>query len=188
EDVISSALWENGTLGIMTARESEKLLTLVAYFDRMLDIDDWRVRLGDVLQQFDHTPEQLHDVMVSEVPDEDWLKKWKEGYQPFTVGSRFLVTPSWSREELPNKGSRIVIEIDPGMAFGTGTHETTQLCLKAIEDYWKGGRLLDIGTGTSILAIGAAKLHPDSYIAACDIDEEAIIVAKENAQINRVEG
>jgi ribosomal protein L11 methyltransferase len=187
EDTISSILWEEGTLGIVTAGESPGKLTLVAYFDRCPDKDALQRRLEQSLIQFGYSPSNLRSVHLSQVPNEDWLKKWKEGYQPFTVGERFLITPSWSKDELSILPGRIVIEIDPGMAFGTGTHETTQLCLKAIEDYWKGGRILDVGTGTGILSIAAAKLHPGSFIAACDIDAEAIVVAKENAEINRVQ-
>jgi ribosomal protein L11 methyltransferase len=187
EDVISSTLWEEGTLGIVTAGESGGGLTLIAYFDRLLDSNLLQKRLETALLQFGHEAKELLSVNISEVPNEDWLKKWKEGYQPFTVGKRFLITPSWSRQELSIDPDRIIIEIDPGMAFGTGTHETTQLCLEAIERYWTGGRFLDVGTGTGILAIGAARLHPDSFIAACDIDAEAIMVARENAAINGVE-
>ena len=72
------------------------------------------------------------------------------------------------------------------MAFGTGTHETTRLCLKAIEKYFRGGSFLDVGTGTGILAIAAAKMFPDAHIAACDTDTEAIAIAKENARLNNV--
>src|SRR6266403_1264219 len=76
----------------------------------------------------------------------------------------------------------IVIRINPGMAFGTGTHETTRLCLKAIEKYFHGGSFLDVGTGTGILAIAAAKMFPDARLEACDIDAEAIEIAKGNAR------
>jgi ribosomal protein L11 methyltransferase len=119
-------------------------------------------------------------------PEEDWLQKWKEGYHPLFVGDRFIVSPSWEKPEDP--GDRFIIEIDPGMAFGTGTHATTQLCLVAMEPHWRGGRFLDIGTGTGILAIAAAKLHPDARIVAVDNDPIAIDVAGENLAHNRMEG
>lgn len=186
EDCISSILWDNGTLGIVTANETATTLTLLSYFDRNPDISFWQQTFTEVLSQIGYPTTAINNLTVAEVPDEDWLKKWKEGYQPFTVGERFLVTPSWAREE-PKDAHRVVIEIDPGMAFGTGTHETTRLCLEAIERYWQGGRLLDVGTGTGILTIGAAKLSPQNYFAACDNDPEAIIVAKENLAINHVE-
>ncbi len=80
----------------------------------------------------------------------------------------------------------IVIRIEPGLAFGTGTHETTRLCLKAIEKHFRGGSFLDIGTGTGILAIAAAKMFPDARVDACDTDAEAIEIAKENARLNGV--
>jgi ribosomal protein L11 methyltransferase len=81
----------------------------------------------------------------------------------------------------------LVIRIEPGMAFGTGTHETTRLCLKAIEKYFRGGSLLDVGTGTGILAMAAAKLFPDAHIEAVDTDTEAVEIARENARLNGVE-
>ena len=80
----------------------------------------------------------------------------------------------------------IVIRIEPGMAFGTGTHETTRLCLKAIEKHFRGGSFLDVGTGTGILAMAAAKMFPDARVEACDTDREAIEIAKENARQNGV--
>jgi ribosomal protein L11 methyltransferase len=80
----------------------------------------------------------------------------------------------------------IVILIEPGMAFGTGTHETTRLCLKGIEKHFRRGSFLDVGTGTGILAIAAAKMFPDARIEACDTDAEAIEIAKENARLNGV--
>jgi ribosomal protein L11 methyltransferase len=80
----------------------------------------------------------------------------------------------------------IVIRIEPGMAFGTGTHETTRLCLKAIEKHFRGGSFLDVGTGTGILAMAAAKMFPDARVEACDTDAAAIEIAKENARLNGV--
>jgi ribosomal protein L11 methyltransferase len=122
---------------------------------------------------------------VREVVDQDWLGEWKKSWQPVAVGERFIVAPPWS--ENLDKQNRIVIRIEPGMAFGTGTHETTRLCLRAIEKYFAGKSFLDVGTGTGILAIAAAKLFPDARVEACDTDADAIAIARENAQLNRVE-
>jgi ribosomal protein L11 methyltransferase len=100
------------------------------------------------------------------------------------VGERFLIAPSWSVPD--DVGERLLIVIDPGMAFGTGTHETTQECLAAIEQYWTGRSLLDVGTGTGLLAIAAAKLSPAARIVALDIDPDAVQVAGENTLLNGV--
>lgn len=187
EDAISSMLWEYGTLGIVTAQETTDTVTLQAYFDTKPDLNEWREWLIETLVQFEFTQDSLHDLTLKEVPNEDWLKKWKESYLPFNVGEKIYITPSWTRDQDPPT-DRVIIQIDPGMAFGTGTHETTRLCMEAIERYWQGGRLLDVGTGTSILAMTAIKLVPESEVVACDNDPEAIIVAQENIEINRLEG
>ena len=100
-----------------------------------------------------------------------------------TATSRGL--PAWG-PRLDRGTDRILIQINPGMAFGTGTHETTRLCLKAIEKYYTGGSCLDVGTGTGILAIAAAKLAPNASIIGCDTDAEAVEIARENAGLNEV--
>src|SRR2546421_597348 len=90
--------------------------------------------------------------------------------------------------EVGEAAGRIVIRVEPGMAFGTGTHETTRLCLAAIEKHFSGGSFLDVGTGTGILAIAAAKLAPRARVEACDTDALAVRVAEENARLNGVGG
>ena len=110
----------------------------------------------------------------------------EEELEPVEVGKRFLIAPPWS--EIANDHNRIVIRIEPGMAFGTGTHETTRLCLTALERYFAGGSFLDVGTGTGILAIAAAKLSRDARVEACDTDAEALAIAEENARLNDVAG
>jgi ribosomal protein L11 methyltransferase len=120
---------------------------------------------------------------LREVAEHDWLAEWKANWQPVEVGARFLIAPPWSEI---NNSRRLVIRIEPGMAFGTGTHETTRLCLAAIEKHYTGGSFLDVGTGTGILAIAAAKLFPQAHVEACDTDTEAVAIAQENAHLNDV--
>ncbi|MBN1776910.1 MAG: 50S ribosomal protein L11 methyltransferase [Clostridiales bacterium] len=122
---------------------------------------------------------------ISAVADDDWAESWKRYYKPFRIGKRLIVKPSW---EPFSPGSKdIVIEIDPGMAFGTGTHETTNMCMVMLEEYLeKGMRVMDIGTGSGILAITAAKLGA-AEVLAIDIDPDAVKVAGENILRNGVE-
>jgi ribosomal protein L11 methyltransferase len=182
EEFASTLLFESGSTGIVTLREVGHTLTLGAYFESRIDPGDVKQALE---AEFARRGQPLPtEVSVANIPDQDWMQKWKEGFEAVNVGERFIVSPSW---KLPgDKRGRIVIQIDPGMAFGTGTHETTRLCLEAIERYWKGGGLLDVGTGTGILAIAAAKLEPKSRVLAIDVDPQAVEVARENVAINGV--
>ena len=90
------------------------------------------------------------------VKEEDWAENWKQYYKPFRLGDHMVVKPTW--EPWDTQEGDLIIEIDPGMAFGTGTHETTAMCVGLIEKYSHGGSLLDVGTGSGILAIAAARL------------------------------
>jgi ribosomal protein L11 methyltransferase len=183
EEFASSALFELGTTGVITLEESADIIKLGAYFDEHSDAEEIA---RSVEAEFARTGQRdaLLGVSISPVADQDWMQKWKEGFEPITIGNRLVVAPSW---KLPREtDGRAVIQIDPGMAFGTGTHETTRLCLEAIEIYWRGGRMLDVGTGTGILAIAGALLAPGSLITAVDVDPQAVEVARENIAINRV--
>ena len=122
------------------------------------------------------------EVTMDEKENQDWSKKWKEKWTVTHVTDKIAVVPSWLTYEA--KPSEIIINLDPGCAFGTGTHQTTQLCMKAIEKYLKkGDKMADIGTGSGILAILAKKFGASSAFG-CDIDETVIPVCIENAQIN----
>jgi ribosomal protein L11 methyltransferase len=121
---------------------------------------------------------------MNEVDDEDWATAWKKYYKPFNISSRVVIKPSWE-EYFPKEGE-IIIELDPGMAFGTGTHETTRMCAQLLEKYVKSqDEILDLGCGTGILSIIAAKLGAVRVLAA-DIDETAVRITRENCAINKV--
>jgi ribosomal protein L11 methyltransferase len=183
EEDVSSALFDMGTTGIVTATETEASVTLEAYFADDQPEEDL---VGLIASRL--TAARLDSAVVSlkssRIADQDWMQKWKEGFDAAEIGERLLIAPSWKRPDYAT--DRIVIQIDPGMAFGTGTHETTRLCLEAIERYWSGGALLDVGTGTGILAIASALLRPGARIVALDIDHVAVEVARENASLNGV--
>lgn len=121
------------------------------------------------------------------VDDEDWKDKWKENFKPTKVTDRIVVKPTW--EEYEPAPDELVLEIDPGMAFGTGTHETTSLCMKMLEKYIgpepARTQIMDVGCGSGILAISAALLG-SKHVLGIEIDPDAVRVAKENLELNRV--
>ena len=128
----------------------------------------------------------LGELSVSAKVEDDvlWRDKWKEYFKPTKLSNTIVVKPTW-REYEPSEGET-VIEIDPGMAFGTGTHETTTLCIRMIEKYMHGGyKVLDVGSGSGILSIAAAKLGA-SDVLGIDIDEDAVRVSNENYELNKV--
>jgi ribosomal protein L11 methyltransferase len=180
-EAIEYALMEAGALGVEEGKEANDLLIVTAYFDSVPEPEKIRDELFDALQIYNLPSSSVHELKLREIENKDWLGEWKANWQPVGVGERFIIAPPWSAVEDKNK---TIIRIEPGMAFGTGTHETTKLCLKAIEKHFKGGSFLDVGTGTGILAIAAAKLFPSSKIDACDTDAEAIEIARENALLN----
>lgn len=124
-------------------------------------------------------------VNITEVDEQDWANSWKQYYKPAKVGEKIVVKPTWEEYE-KNEGD-IVIELDPGMAFGTGTHETTTMCIKELEKRINNEDVVfDIGCGSGILSIAAAKLGAKKTIGV-DLDEVAVKVAKENAELNNVD-
>ena len=124
-------------------------------------------------------------ITCSETEDKDWINNWKQYFKPFTV-DHILIKPTW--EEIPSQHrDKLMIEIDPGTAFGTGSHETTQLCIRQLQKYLKPqDAVLDVGTGSGILAIAALKLGA-GYAFGTDVDENAVATARENAQVNHID-
>ncbi len=184
-EAVEYALMEAGALGTETLDENKgALLNVVAYFDAPPEREHVRASLMKALRLYDQESSSVREMELGEIADRDWLGEWKKNWQPVEVGARFIIAPPWS--EIEDTLGRFVIRIEPGMAFGTGTHETTRLCLAAIEKYFTGGNFLDVGTGTGILAIASAKLFPHARIEACDTDAAAIEIARENARLNGV--
>ncbi|WP_114570563.1 50S ribosomal protein L11 methyltransferase [Exiguobacterium flavidum] len=123
-------------------------------------------------------------VTLSEVDEEDWAHSWKQFYKPVKISKHLTIVPMWE-EYVPHEGEKI-IELDPGMAFGTGTHPTTVLCIQAIENYLKqDDRVIDVGTGSGVLSIAAAKLGAKDVLGL-DLDEVAVRSANENVTLNKV--
>jgi ribosomal protein L11 methyltransferase len=176
---VSAELWDAGASGV-EVRDGEGTpmpglpqpppgrAILVAWFAERADADEAARDLGGE---------------VAEVPDEDWGETWKKGLGPLSVG-RVFVRPSWVDAAAP--AGQVEVVLDPGMAFGTGTHPTTSLCLAALSDLLAarpGAAVLDVGTGSGLLAIAARKLGA-GRVAGNDNDPVAIAVARENAARN----
>ena len=155
-------------------------VTVVGYFNKLPDDQRFQDELHYALRSYDFSEEIVSTVARGEVENADWLAEWKKHWKPSTIG-RFVIAPPWSDVNEPEK---TVIRIEPNMAFGTGTHETTQLCISAIDKQFQAGEsFLDVGTGTGILAIAASKLGA-SEIFACDTDVDSVKIARENAVSN----
>ncbi|WP_419889516.1 50S ribosomal protein L11 methyltransferase [Paenibacillus xylanexedens] len=120
------------------------------------------------------------------VDEDDWATAWKQYFKPVRVSERLTIKPTWE-EYTPESPDEKIIELDPGMAFGTGTHPTTSLCLRTLETVIQGGEeVIDVGTGSGILAIGAIKLGA-KHVLALDLDPVAVISARENVELNGLE-
>ncbi|NLB88596.1 MAG: 50S ribosomal protein L11 methyltransferase [Syntrophomonadaceae bacterium] len=159
-----------------------EFVVVKAYFPEDKDIID------EIYASIEKVKENFNvrcKVFIGEVKDEDWEESWKKYYHTFKVGERIVIKPSW--EDYTAKPNEIVVEIDPGMAFGTGIHASTRFCLKFIDEYIKGGELIvDAGCGSGILSIAAVKLGA-KQVWGMDIDDVAVKVAIENVRLNGLE-
>ncbi|HEU5139873.1 MAG TPA: 50S ribosomal protein L11 methyltransferase [Bacillales bacterium] len=124
-------------------------------------------------------------VMINEVKEEEWATAWKKYYKPVKVSEKITVIPTW--EDYQSAADEIIVELDPGMAFGTGTHPTTKLCLRALEKVIRPGNdMIDVGAGSGVLSIAAAKLGA-AKVTAFDLDDVAVQSAKLNVELNKVQ-
>lgn len=128
----------------------------------------------------------LNKVSISEVNEEEWSTAWKKYYHPVKISEKFTIVPTWE-EYTPVNSDELIIELDPGMAFGTGTHPTTVMCIQALErTVQKDDRIIDVGTGSGVLSIAAALLGA-KHVDALDLDEVAVNSARLNIELNKVQ-
>jgi ribosomal protein L11 methyltransferase len=182
EEAVVSLMLEAGCAGVALSGEGESR-QVTSYLPA---IDQDTHRLTQISAALSMLPAiGIYDAgtpVISEIDEEDWANSWKAYFKPLRIGRRLVVSPPWETPELSDRD--ILITIDPGMAFGTGTHATTQMCLVLLEDYLKpGNSVADIGTGSGILSIAAEKLGA-STLTAVDNDPLAVKIAAENAMIN----
>ncbi|MDS1029442.1 50S ribosomal protein L11 methyltransferase [Bacillota bacterium LX-D] len=133
----------------------------------------------------EHFTQYLAEVSLAEIAEEDWANSWKTYYKPEKIGNRIVIVPSWENYSADEED--LIVKLDPGMAFGTGNHPTTALCIKFLEKYLQpGASVIDVGTGSGVLSIVAAKLGAGKVVAV-DADTLAVQVAQQNVLENKVE-
>lgn len=194
-EAVEFGLNELGALGTEInhlGKKATENLCVVGYFNELPGEESARDEITEALRIYGFSPTVIKNIDSRSVENADWLQEWKKHWKP-TVTDKFIVAPTWEKIENTDK---IVVRIEPSMAFGTGTHETTRLCLQAIErEYENGMSFLDVGTGTGILAIAAVLKVRDSghgirdsksEIVGCDTDFDSITIANENAALNKV--
>lgn len=208
EDVISNILYDAGANGLAIEDPGDILemmkskgdwdfidsslinqdldgILIKAYFS---ESDDLENIIQGIKSRIDNNPELIADeniVTINVVDDNDWAESWKKYYKPIRIGTNIIIKPSWEDYQLVEDD--IMIELDPGMAFGTGTHETTMMCTEALERFVKSRDIVyDIGCGSGILSIVAAKLGA-SKVVGVDLDELCVKVSNKNIILNNVE-
>lgn len=181
-DAFAALCWEEGTLGVQEV-EDPGGATAQAYFSSSQSA---RVLADKLKADSDALGLDIESITADTVAadPESWLLKWKSGFTSFPIGKSFFVHPSW---EPPSPSHRVNLLLEPGQAFGTGTHESTQLCLLALEQLpFEPATLLDVGTGSGILAIAAARLFMRCSLVGLDVDPTAVEMAKQNLALNAV--
>ncbi len=185
---ISNLLEEAGASGLFTekiASEDDDII-IKAYFEADNQLEEELQNIQEEISGLEDYDLAIGSAQleIADLEEEDWANNWKENFKPFHITDQIVIKPTW--EEYQASGGEIIIEIDPGQAFGTGHHVTTSSCLEAITSNLSSDTtVLDLGTGTGILSIAAAKLGA-AEIFALDIDPVATKVATENAKLNNV--
>lgn len=169
----------------LDSMEEAPVKTVRAYFTPDGELEAKLAALGQFIREHapaygDATPATP---TVTTIREEDWATGWRQHFAPTRIGRKLVIKPTW--EPFSPEPGDLVIELDPGMAFGTGTHPTTRLCLEALEKLGQPGDVLDVGTGSGILAMAAAKLGARRVVGT-DIDPDAVEVARENCAMNGV--
>ena len=179
EDLVSNIFYEFDLQGVVVAEAS-----VTGYFPLDERLDNQRHQLESALLKLKQEISFDYQVDYTETAEEDWAESWKAFFKPERIGRRLVVKPTWELYE--SKPADVILEIDPGMAFGTGTHPTSALCLETIESYLKpGDSFLDMGTGSGILMVAAARLGAKRLVGI-DKDPVAVKIAQKNMKINRI--
>jgi ribosomal protein L11 methyltransferase len=176
---VENFLFEHGCCGL---EEEDDVVR--GYFPKDISIEDVQPFLKTYLKSLKALGFSVEDPVFRKIRAQDWNSRWEKNFKPVRVTPQIVIKPPW--EEWKPHGEQIVVDITPGMAFGTGTHATTQLSAELLETHLNpSDAVLDVGTGSAILAVVAAKLGADKVLAI-DIDEDAVENAKENVVQNRV--
>lgn len=184
-EAIESAFNQLDSLGTeidSLRKPSDDPLTVSGYFETAPKKDEIHACVDESLGIYGFSADAVISIAIKDVESIDWLAEWKKHWKATDVG-RFVIAPPW---EAVDEAGKFLIRIEPNMAFGTGTHETTKLCIRKIDDLYRPEQtFVDVGTGTGILAIAAAKLG-GANIVACDTDFDSVLIARENAVLNGV--
>ncbi|PKK38777.1 Ribosomal protein L11 methyltransferase [Clostridiaceae bacterium JG1575] len=176
--------WDFADINLFS--EGPEFAVLRAYFADTLNLESQLQYIRERLEGIEKSGISLEGMQLSakEVQEEDWATAWKQYYKPMRIGSRIVVKPTWEAYE--EQAGDLVLEMDPGMAFGTGTHETTKMCLEVLQDIIHGNeRVVDVGTGSGILAIAAKKLGAKEVLGV-DLDPVAVEAARKNVALNEL--